>query len=104
MPARRVIVLAYQGVQALDVVGPVEVFAAANRVSGRGHYDVSVAARAAGPVASMSGLALYADRGLGALRGRLDTLVVAGGDGTADALRDRALIDAIRGLRSAPAG
>ena len=53
-------------------------------------YEVAVAARNEGPVTSMSGLALCADRRLGALRGRFDTLVVAGGDGTVEALRDRA--------------
>ena len=36
MPSRRVLVIAYPGVQALDVVGPAEVFAAANRMSGEG--------------------------------------------------------------------
>jgi transcriptional regulator GlxA family with amidase domain len=98
VPSRRVIVVAYPAVQALDVVGPVEVFGAANRISGRDHYEVSVAARADGPVVTTSGLALHADRRIGAVRGHLDTLVVAGGDGTADALRDRALIDVIRRL------
>ena len=61
----------------------------------RTHYDVAVAARNDGPVTSMSGLALCADRRLGALRGRFDTLVVAGGDGTVEALRDRSLIETI---------
>jgi transcriptional regulator GlxA family with amidase domain len=98
MPSRRVLVIAYPGMQALDVVGPVEVFAAANRMAGEVAYDVAVAARNEGPVTSMSGLALCADRRLGALRGRFDTLVVAGGDGTVEALRDRPLIETIRRL------
>jgi transcriptional regulator GlxA family with amidase domain len=98
VPPRRVIAIAYPGVQALDVVGPVEVFAAANRMSGEDHYEVTVAARIEGPVVTMSGLALVADRRLGALRGRFDTMVVAGGDGTVEALRDRSLIDTIRRL------
>jgi transcriptional regulator GlxA family with amidase domain len=98
VPSRRVIVVAYPAVQALDVVGPVEVFGAANRMSGREHYEMSVAARAEGPVVTMSGLALHADRRIGAIRGHIDTLVVAGGDGTAEALRDRSLVDAIRRL------
>jgi transcriptional regulator GlxA family with amidase domain len=93
-----VIVVAYQDVQALDVVGPVEVFGAANRMSARDHYEVSVAAPAEGPLVTMSGLVLHADRRVGAVRGHVDTLVVAGGDGTADALRDRSLVDAIRRL------
>jgi transcriptional regulator GlxA family with amidase domain len=98
VPARRVIVIAYTDVQALDVVGPVEVFAAANRMAGAAHYDVSVAASKEGPVATMSGLALCADRRIRAVRGSFDTLVVAGGDGTAAALRDRALIESIHRL------
>ncbi len=98
MLARRVVVVAYPGVQALDVVGPVEVFAAANRLTGTTHYLVEVVAQAAGRVESMSGLGLIAERRLGALRGRLDTMVVAGGDGTVQALRDRWFIDTIRRL------
>jgi transcriptional regulator GlxA family with amidase domain len=98
MPVRRVVVVAYTGVQALDVVGPVEVFAAANRITGAAHYAVEVAAPDAGRVDSMSGLGLFADRRLGSLRGRLDTVVVAGGDGTVHALRDRSLIETIHRL------
>jgi transcriptional regulator GlxA family with amidase domain len=100
MPARRVVVVGYPAVQALDVVGPIEVFSTANRISDATHYDIAVAARAGGPIRAMSGLTIGVDHRLGALRGRLDTLVVAGGDGTADALRDRALVDGIRRLAS----
>ncbi|HEY2814991.1 MAG TPA: GlxA family transcriptional regulator [Acidimicrobiales bacterium] len=98
MSPRSVVVVAYHGIQALDVVGPVEVFSTANRVTDTDAYEVVVAARESGSVRAMSGLLLGVDRNLRGLRGPVDTLVVAGGDGTTDALRDQALLDGIRGL------
>ena len=98
MRTRRIVVVAYPDVQALDVAGPVEVFAMANRIAEAEAYEVVVAARDAGPLRSTSGLRLGVDCRLGSIRGSLDTLVVAGGEGTADALRDRGLIDAIARL------
>jgi len=92
----------YPGVQVLDVTGPLEVFANANRrLDERGdrraaRYQIEVAAREAGPVRTTSGIELLAQRGFRDLRGPIDTLLVAGGDGTAAALRDRALIGFVR--------
>ncbi len=83
---RRVAILTYPGGQTLDVTGPYEVFATANRVLGaRAHgaapaYTLEILAMKAGPVPMQSGLRLIADRGYGSLRGALDTLIVAGGD------------------------
>jgi transcriptional regulator GlxA family with amidase domain len=51
-------------------------------------------------VRSTSGIELTANRALRDVRGTIDTLLVAGGDGTREALRDRALVDFIR--RTAP--
>ena len=58
--AERVTVAAYDGVQSLDVSGPVEVLAGANRVLGRMAYDVVVCAPAR-EVRTESGLRLAAD-------------------------------------------
>jgi len=86
MEPRRIVILAFPGVQPLDVIGPAEVFntAAALRA---GAYSVEIVARERGPVSSTS-VGLVSDRALSACRGPLDTLVVAGGPGVRDAARD----------------
>ena len=105
MPARRVVVLAYAGCQSLDVTGPFEVFAGANRWAAAHRlprpYAPELVAHGEGTVATESGLRLQADRGLGALRGAaVDTLIVPGGAGADAASTDPALVDAVR--RRAP--
>ncbi|MFI5317703.1 MAG: DJ-1/PfpI family protein, partial [Myxococcota bacterium] len=98
--------VAYPDAQVLDVTGPLEVFANANRrldaLSDRRapRYTIEIAAREAGPLRTMSGIQLVADRALRDVRGPIDTLLVAGGAGTRAALRDRALVDFLR--RAAP--
>ncbi len=92
----------YPDVQVLDVTGPLEVFANANRrldeqaESRTPRYRIEIAASAPGPVRTTSGIELAATCVLGDLRGPIDTLLVAGGAGTARALRDRALIAFLR--------
>ena len=92
----------YPGVQVLDVTGPLEVFANANRRLDQlgdrraPRYELEIVARQAGRVRTTSGIELVAQRALRELRGPIDTLLVAGGDGTGEALRDRALVDFIR--------
>ena len=60
---RRVVIVAYGGVQVLDVAGPAEVFRAGSLLAD-GAYDVTIAAPKAGPVQASS-LTLIADRALG---------------------------------------
>jgi transcriptional regulator GlxA family with amidase domain len=92
---RRVAIVVFDGVQSLDVTGPLEVFSIANRVHGRGAappvYRLELIAVAAGVVTSNSGLRIVADRSYRTVRERLDTLIVAGGDVRA-ALADRRLL------------
>ena len=94
--SRPVVVVAYPGVQSLDVTGPVEVFAVANRHRPQPPYATTVVARQAGALRTSSGLGLVADLAVDACDGPIDTLVVAGGDGTGDAVGDAALVDWIR--------
>jgi transcriptional regulator GlxA family with amidase domain len=82
--------------QILDVTGPAEVFAGAARAATGAPYVVEVVAAEAGPVAMSNGLSLLAQRGIDEVVGPVDTLIVAGGDGTAEALADRRLLDWIR--------
>jgi transcriptional regulator GlxA family with amidase domain len=101
---RRVLVVVYDGVQSLDVTGPVEVFAHATRLGGdgRGGYDLVLASVAGGAVRTSSGLRLWPDRALRAARGPLDTLLVAGGDedGVVAAVADTRLVGGVRRLAS----
>ena len=90
---RRIVVLAFPGVQSLDVAGPVEVFAAASD-----EYRIEVAAPTPGQVAASSGLTLWAERSLGEIRGPLDTLLIAGGEGTPSVMADERVLADIRRL------
>jgi len=87
---RRIVIVAFPDVQALDVAGPAEVFTQA------GGYTVQVAAPAGGPLATGSGYAIVPELTLGDVRGPIDTLVVAGGEGTRAAIRDDDVIDWLR--------
>jgi len=96
-PVRTVAVLAFPRVQALDVVGPLEVFGRASRwlADERGFlapaYATLIVAPRAGSLASSSGYSLLADRALSQLPARLDTLLVAGGVGVEPLLEDARL-------------
>jgi len=92
---RRVVIVAFPDVQSLDVAGPVEVFA------GSGEYRVELVAPTAGVVRASSGLALWADAALGDVDGAIDTLVIAGGEGTPAVMADGSFIADVR--RLAPA-
>ncbi len=79
---RTVALLAYDGVQTLDVVGPADVFAAANRRRSPEDpgYRVVLVSPAGGTVRANSGLAFAETLALAELRAPVDTLVIAGGD------------------------
>jgi len=98
MQAREVVIIAFPGVESLDVVGPFEVFAGAQRLidttshSDRG-YRIRVASLGGGPIRTLSGLVLMADADLRDMPESIDTVVVPGGDGTRPADVDPKLID-----------
>ena len=108
MPAtpRRIVVLAFPRAQTLDVAGPFEVFATADRwltAAGRapgGAYTLEVVAPDPGTFATSSGLRLGAHRGVRAAEGPLDTLMVAGGEGVWDGAHRATLVRWVR--RTAP--
>ncbi|MFD7060700.1 GlxA family transcriptional regulator [Streptomyces sp. NPDC059906] len=77
---RTVLVLLFDGVQSLDVTGPVEVFAGAEQHT-PGTYRIRTASLDGAPVRTSSGLHLVPDQALGD-GPRPDTLVVPGGQGT----------------------
>ncbi|MBN1528760.1 MAG: DJ-1/PfpI family protein [Thermoleophilaceae bacterium] len=91
---RRVVIVAYPGVQPLDVVGPAEVFHTAAQLN-RGGYDVEVVAPEPGPVKA-SALTISVDRSLAEVDGPIDTLVVAGGIGVRALEDDERFLDSLR--------
>ncbi len=97
MRTRRVAILVYDGVQSLDVTGPLEAFAIANRLlrdraaAAPPAYVIDIIAPAAGVVTTSSGLRLVAERAYRDVRVPIDTLVVAGGDVSA-VIADRPLL------------
>ncbi|MFE3991187.1 GlxA family transcriptional regulator [Streptomyces goshikiensis] len=80
MPAaRRVVIAVFPDVDLLDVTGPAEVFALANReTGGTAGYRVQLAGRAGGAVATSAGVRLVADLSFAEVGGVLDTLLVPG--------------------------
>jgi transcriptional regulator GlxA family with amidase domain len=81
---RKVIILGFPGIQALDVVGPFEVFTGASRML-EGGYAVVVASIDGEPATTAGGLALGAQK-LPDPREPVDTVVLPGGFGV-DAAR-----------------
>lgn len=99
--AHLVCIVGFPGVQALDVVGPHEVFRAANeyflRNGGPAPYALSLVAATAS-VATESGLRLHADP---LPRRRPDTLVVPGGAGSRQVPDSSPVIGWLRNARPA---
>ncbi|MEU6311387.1 GlxA family transcriptional regulator [Streptomyces sp. NPDC047014] len=82
---RGLLVLLYDGVQSLDVTGPVEVFAALTHFPGRSGYTIRTVSPGGRPVRSGSGLALLPDGDLAEARpGPGTTVLVPGGRHTTD--------------------
>lgn len=95
-PMRRIVIVAFPGIQTLDVVGPAEVFYAADALRGGGEYAVEVVAASDAPIVTGSGLRLLPHRTLAGVRGPIDTLLVAGGMGVEEAQHDERLVRWIR--------
>ena len=85
--------LIFPDVQILDATGPLAAFEIASRYT-EGGYSLTILAAEAGPVASSSGVSLYAEAFANAPP--LDTLIVAGGEGTRRAAFDPALLAYVR--------
>lgn len=92
---RRVVVLAFPGLQTLDVHGPAEVFSTATSLNRGDGYAVEVVAPEPGPVPTSS-VALHPDGTISGCRGAIDTLLVPGGTGVSAACEDEALVGWLR--------
>ncbi|HYP55071.1 MAG TPA: DJ-1/PfpI family protein [Solirubrobacterales bacterium] len=94
---REIVLVAYEGVQLLDLSGPADVFDTASRVvaaakGGRG-YRVTVATPGGETVRASSGVGVAADAALSKVEAaRLDTFLVMGGEGRRDLVEDGAVL------------
>lgn len=94
--ARRVVIAGFPGVQALDVVGPHEVFSGASLLTSGG-YDVVLASADGQPVSTATGLA-FAAAPLPDPGGPVDTVVLPGGTGVDAARSNVELVDWIKAV------
>jgi transcriptional regulator GlxA family with amidase domain len=94
MPNRRVVILAYDGVQILDVAGPLQSLTTANEEGANPRYDTIVGSMGAGMVRTASGLDIRTAR-LPPLA-RVDTLLIPGGPGIEGAQIDKNMLSTVR--------
>ena len=100
---RRVAMVAFPDVQLLDVVGPLEVLAAAgfvetHRNQGPG-YAIEIVGLEPGPVRASSGLRIEVDYAVEERHESIvDTLIVAGGLGSRAAAKDERILDYLRAV------
>ena len=105
MAIQRVAIVIHEGVQALDVAGPVDVFAEANAFIAAGdRYDTTLIGATREPLRASNGMKIAADLSFAeadsaSIKGRFDILLVAGGPGLPTAEPDEVLT---RWLRTVP--
>ncbi|HEV7528980.1 MAG TPA: DJ-1/PfpI family protein [Solirubrobacteraceae bacterium] len=94
---RQVVMALFAGAQSLDVTGPLEVFAGAERLlqtvgERRRGYQLRVLSADGEPLRTSSGLTIVPDGRLDEAPAKLDTLIVPGGAGTRAACADERLL------------
>jgi transcriptional regulator GlxA family with amidase domain len=84
-PERRIGIFVYEGVMALDAVGPADVFGLANTMlchedpTARRQYDIGFVASRRGPISTVTGFRITADLSIQDTNPAFDTLIVPGG-------------------------
>lgn len=92
-----VAILVFPGVQALDVSGPLDVFAEANRFLPREqHYQLEVLGCVHGPIRCSNGMSIIAQRHYSDAIQAFDLILVAGGPELPHMPRDEALLSWLR--------
>lgn len=82
VPTREVVLVVFDGVEALDVAAPASAFDKASALV-PGAYHVTLASPQGGRITTNAGFAMADTQALQTCNGPIDTLVVAGGDETA---------------------
>jgi transcriptional regulator GlxA family with amidase domain len=98
---RRIVILIYPDICALDTVGPLEAFAMANYLAQQSRlneplYDLAVVAASESPLPTSVGFMITPTCGIDRLELPVDTLLVSGGDGRTAASKDKRLTDFLR--------
>ncbi len=96
---RTIALLSFDGVAALDITGPYEVFSLPSYLAqdkAMPPYHIMLLADQAGPVRSASGLSLIADASWRDCHEKIDTLLVAGGPDMTPLINDRKLLAWLR--------
>ena len=93
---RTVALLAYDGAQVLDLMGPAEVFYVANQLAGGGTYGVHIVSADGRDTVSASGLRMGVASSLGELDGPIDTFLIPGTPHWARLMEDEPLLAALR--------
>lgn len=98
--AKRIVMLSVPPAQGVDVIGPLEAFGIASRMleesTGRRGYETELVTNSADlALATSGGVRIMAHRHYGQVRGKVDTLLIAGGAGTRGS-RDPALLEWLR--------
>jgi transcriptional regulator GlxA family with amidase domain len=98
MAVQRVAIAIHDGVQAMDVAGPVDVFAEANGFVAPGDgYETNLVAASCAPLRASNGMKISADLSFDDAQQAFDIVLVAGGPALPDAAPDA---DMMRWLRS----
>ena len=91
MTRKQIALMVFDGVQALDVAGPLDVFSEANRFvpDGQG-YDLLLVASVREPIVASNGMSLTAHLSFEDASRRFDTVLIAGGPALPEADEDAA--------------
>jgi transcriptional regulator GlxA family with amidase domain len=97
-PRREVVLVGFDGMQLLNLVGPAEMLDAATQLlGGEGGYRVTIATPGGTPVRGSAGVRLAADKPLDHVRPRaVDTLIVGGGMRIGAVVDDQLLASGLR--------
>src|SRR3546814_1856230 len=85
---RKVAILVYEDAEVLDFSGPFEVFALASALNDDALFDVNIVAQARGSVRAVNGMLVVPNKLYDEVQAP-DILVVTGGIGSRQAMRDR---------------
>jgi len=97
MSRRSIAVVIHDGVQALDVAGPLDVFAEANGfVLPENAYDITVVGQATHPIRASNGMVMMPNLSFGEANRLFQTVLVAGGPTLPDMARDEEMSEWLR--------
>lgn len=97
MTIQTVAIVVHDGVQALDVAGPVDVFNEANNyVADQDRYETLLVAQTRTPLRASNKIQIMADLSFEETDGNFDIVLVAGGPDLPDAQADARLVDWLR--------